>query len=103
MDSIKKYRGQLGLTQEQLAKKIGVARILVTYWEKDNCQGLSLQNAQKLSKVFNCSLLQLYGINNFKKPPQDDNDRILLIKLLLKSMEDKKLKGDLLKCLQQKK
>lgn len=103
MDSIKKYRSQKGLSQKELAKKVGVARILITYWESDNCNGLSLSNAKKLSKIFDCSLFQLYGLNNFKIKPQNDKDKAWLIKLLFKTLKDEDIKGEVLEWLQQKK
>lgn len=91
----------MGLSQKQLAEKVGVARVCVTYWESDNCQGLSLPNAKKLAKIFDCSLIQLFGINNFKYKPTNDEDKLLLIQFLAKSIKDDKTRGDFLKCLRQ--
>lgn len=103
MDSIKKYRSQNGLSQKELAKKVGVARILVTHWESDNCNGVSLSNAKKLSEIFDCSLFQLYGLNNFKIKPKSDEDKAWIIKLLFKTLKDEDIKGEVLEWLQQKK
>ncbi len=46
-NSIKKYRLERGLTQEELAKKLGVNRVSISYWER----GLALPKGSRLLDV----------------------------------------------------
>lgn len=89
MDSIKKYRSKLGLSQIELGKKVGVGRACVIYWESKKCNSLTKNNAKKLTELFQCTEVQLYGKDSLKIVPQNDNDRIYLIKCLLNDATDK--------------
>lgn len=46
-NSIKKYRLKRGLTQEELAEKLGVNRVSISYWER----GLALPKGSRLLDV----------------------------------------------------
>lgn len=46
-NSIKKYRLKRGMTQEELAEKLGVNRVSISYWER----GLSLPKGSRLLDV----------------------------------------------------
>lgn len=46
-NSIKKYRLERGLTQEELAEKLGVNRVSISYWER----GLALPKGSRLLDV----------------------------------------------------
>lgn len=53
--NIKKYRKELELTQEQLAKKVGVIQSNVYRWEKDVVVP-SIDTIKKLAKTLNISV-----------------------------------------------
>ncbi len=62
-DRIKSERRKLGLTQEQLAKKLETSRQNITNWETGyNIPSVDLVN--KLSDFFNCSTDYLLGRTN---------------------------------------
>lgn len=52
---IKTLRKQAGLSQQELADKIGVLRETISNWERSN-QTLSIDNAKKLSQFFQVSI-----------------------------------------------
>ena len=70
-DRIKLRREELGMSQEELAKKIGVKdKSSITKIEKSGDK-ISLKNIEKLSVALNCSIQFLMGwdeSNGFKDP-----------------------------------
>ena len=60
-DRLKELRLDKGLTQFQLAEKIGVNRVAVTRWELGD-RTPDLDMLILLAKFFNCSLGYLAGI-----------------------------------------
>lgn len=61
-------RKAIGLSQEELANKLGVARQTISPWKRDIFlpDGTSLI---ALSKIFNCSIDDLVGNANPPQPP----------------------------------
>ncbi len=62
-NNLKKIREELGFTQEQLGKKLGVESRTIRAYESendDNCKGLPLEQALKISKLFGYSLDYIY-------------------------------------------
>ena len=60
MEKIKAYRKQCGMSQAELAKRVGVERSAVAKWES----GKSLPQAAhlvKLAEIFGCSVDELLG------------------------------------------
>ena len=57
---IAKERMRLGLTQAQLAEKIGVQRAQLSIWERGVCAP-KMSNLLKLSQVLGCSIEALIG------------------------------------------
>lgn len=57
-NTIKKYRNELGLTQAELARKVGIARSSISHYETE-FKKPSITNADKLAKALNISLEQL--------------------------------------------
>ena len=60
MEKIKAYRKQYGMSQAELAKRVGVERSAVAKWES----GKSLPQAAhlvKLAEIFGCSVDELLG------------------------------------------
>jgi repressor LexA len=54
----------MGLTQENVAKRIGVATQTIFKYEKEIVTNIPLENIQKLSEVFSVSPAELMGWNN---------------------------------------
>lgn len=61
---IKLLREKMGLTQENVAKRIGVATQTIFKYEKEIVTNIPLENIQKLSEVFSVSPAELMGWNN---------------------------------------
>ncbi len=61
---IKLLREKMGLTQESVAKRIGVATQTIFKYEKEIVTNIPLENIQKLSEVFSVSPAELMGWNN---------------------------------------
>jgi putative transcriptional regulator len=56
---IKEFRARYSLTQEQLAKKVGVRRETIVFLEKGEYNP-SLKLAVKVARVFNTSVEELF-------------------------------------------
>ena len=59
-DRLKTLRTKNGLTQQELAKKIGVSQASIFYWETGKREP-SFKTIEKLAKVFGCDPLYLSG------------------------------------------
>lgn len=57
---IRKYRKKQGLTQVELAKKMGVAPSTVTQWET-GARNPSVNQVPLLATALHCSLDELFG------------------------------------------
>ena len=63
-NNIKKYRIMSNLTQEELAKLIGCTTPLIGALESCKmCQGISVYNLYKISKVLNISIEKFFEEN----------------------------------------
>lgn len=71
-ERLKEARKKQGLTQEQLAQKIGVAKSTLTGYEKDNREP-DLFKIKKILEVLNVDSDYLLGIERNKKPPETEN------------------------------
>ena len=60
MNNIEHYRRRAGLTQEELAKKIGATQPMIANWETGHNKP-SVDNAIRLSEVFKCKVGELFG------------------------------------------
>ena len=49
-------RKALGLTQKEVAVRVGVTRISVSKWETDDIQDIRYRHLQALSECFGCSI-----------------------------------------------
>lgn len=86
MINIKKYRGLIGITQEELSQKVNLSRQFVCFLESDECKKMTYETASKISKVLNCSVLDLYGLDNLIIKPENDEESIKFIRLLVESL-----------------
>ena len=62
---IKKLRTSCGITQVELANKLGVTKQCVSNWENDNIQP-SIEMLIKIAKYFKVSADYILGIDNDK-------------------------------------
>lgn len=65
MNNLKEYRLKLGLTQDELAKKLSVVRTTIVKYETGSMP-MSLKTAEKLSKELGCSSDDLIGEDKFR-------------------------------------
>lgn len=61
-NKLMKHRKQLGLSQEELAEKIGVSRQAVSKWERAESSP-DTDNLIALSKIYNISIDEMLGYN----------------------------------------
>lgn len=54
MTALYEYRHKAGMTQEQLAKELGVTPSCVTMWETGNRKP-DIINLKKLARILNCT------------------------------------------------
>lgn len=57
---IKHFRKQLRLSQEKLAKLVGVAQASISQWESNEVVP-ALKNIRKMASIFGCSVDELIG------------------------------------------
>ncbi len=62
-EKIKEFRISLGLTQKELAQKIGQTQSTIFYWEK-NINEPSISSLKKLCEVFDVSADYLLGLTD---------------------------------------
>ena len=73
---LKRLRKEKGITQEDLAKQIGVARSLIGMVEANRQEGGRILTT-KVSKYFNVSMDYLEGLTDKKEPPTDSNEPLV--------------------------
>lgn len=88
MRKIIEYRAIAGMTQAELAKKIGVQRITIINWEKDSTKKIDRKHAEKLCKIFSCSMIDLYGddgcVNLIDFKPKDRKEANRFVRNVIK-------------------
>lgn len=90
-EKIKRLRASHGLTQEQLAKSVGVSRVAVSKWESGDTQNLKHENLAALAHAFSISIGELldesprnarnaeHGLSNVEPGPDIRQSQIPLI------------------------
>ena len=63
MSRLKELRQERKLTQQELAKQIGVSKLTILNWEKGEHQ-IKAEKAQQLADIFGVSVGYLLGFNN---------------------------------------
>lgn len=58
-DNVKKFRKENKMTQEELAKKIGVSRTYIQMIEKGEKENIGIKYAAPMAKTFNISIERL--------------------------------------------
>jgi|GEM_PF-1791953 transcriptional regulator with XRE-family HTH domain len=82
MNRLKELRKEKRLTQEELAREIGISKITVLRWENGERQ-IKLDKAQKLADFFGVSIAHLLGYddNDFEKQIRIDTLNDIINKL----------------------
>jgi XRE family transcriptional regulator len=71
MNKLKELRKKEGLTQEELAKEIGVSKITILRWENGERQ-IKPDKIQQLADYFMVSKAYLLGYSDYKTPSRED-------------------------------
>lgn len=69
---LKEIRKSRGLTQDELAEKLGVTKQIVSNWERE-ITPVTLGSAREITKVLNCTLDELSGWEATKE--QHENEK----------------------------
>ncbi len=86
---IRDIRKEKGISQLELANKIGVSQAYITYLENGQ-RNIDLKMLEKIAKALDVSIEELMNIKNIEL-----NEDALLKHLLYKKFKDKKLKKEL--------
>ena len=88
MYGIKKMRGLCGMTQQDLADKLNCTKSYISLLEKESAKTISISEAEKIATIFNCSIIDIYDIDNLKYRPQNIEETKELIRIILKDCDD---------------
>lgn len=80
---LKEIRKSRGLTQDELAEKLGVTKQIVSNWERE-ITPINLEYAREITKVLNCTLDELSGWEATKE--QHENEK--RIEALIAQLKD---------------
>lgn len=84
MNNLKRIRGEMCLTQDEFAKKLGTTRELVTYYEKK----LSVAKAIEIANKLKCNVFDLLGTDVLKVMPTTKQDIDYLMENLSRRFKD---------------
>lgn len=79
MNNIAKFRAKHGLTQEQLAQKMGTSKANVSFYEKSV---LTPSQAQKFADALGENVFDILGPDVLKIQPLTDEDKTKLIEMV---------------------
>ena len=82
MNNIKKYRGYVGMSQKNLAEKVGVSRTGLNLWESGKTWIINKKKLLKMCEVLNVTPTKLLGYENFKYLPDNVQDIDYMIAIL---------------------
>jgi len=90
-ENIKKLRIALGISQVELAKKLGVSKQCISNWENDNIQP-SIEMLIKIAKYFSVPVDELLGLKPLKTISVDgiDDETIAHLRALVSALTNKK-------------
>lgn len=86
MENLKKLRGKMGISQEELAKEVGLSRVSINYFECGVRKTASPQNLKKICDFFNVTPCELYGVDNLRYVPETREDWQKFINILTEEM-----------------
>ena len=87
MENIQKLRGKMGLSQEELAQKMGLCRGSIVKLESKKCKSTSAKTEKNLCDFFGVTPCQLYGVDNLRHSPSTKEELAELISLLQEKLE----------------
>ena len=90
-NNLKMYRGKIGLSQKELAEKLELPRTTITKAENGD-SFLTKSTMEKVCEIFNCTPIDLLGEDCLRIAPKNDVERLKLINLLSKKIQDQNLK-----------
>lgn len=92
-DRIKKERENLGLTREELSKKVGVSYSAIAMYEQGNREPNN-EITIKMCELFNCTMDYIMGKSNFRTNEEDFNNfvknqnKVLILKTIERYYDD---------------
>lgn len=84
MKNIKMLRGREGLTQIELAEKLGINRGTLVIAETENDKPLSKSLTKKMCEIFKVKEWELYGIANLRYKPETKEELEKFIEIIRK-------------------
>ena len=84
MKKIKLYRGIKGITQAELARRLGVTRAYINKIESDKYHSISKNLVKRLCEVFEVDAFDLFDIDILKIVPQNSKEFEKVIYILEK-------------------
>lgn len=87
MSRLKELRQEKKLTQQELAKEIGVSKLTILNWEKGEHQ-IKSEKAQQLADIFGVSVGYLLGYEDYKSIQNDAFDSYRNMAKLLRTNPD---------------
>ena len=87
MNNAKKFRSLSGLSQRKLAELTGVSHESIREVENGKWK-INVDLARKMCHIFNCSIFELYGMDNFYVKPTNDEEKIDIINFLISTLEE---------------
>lgn len=79
MNNLAKYRSLKGLTQTQLAEKIGTSKNSLAYMEKNK---LSYKYALKCAEILDVNAFKILGTDALVALPSNEEDKAVLIETI---------------------
>lgn len=87
MRNVKMLRGREGITQAELAKKLGISRGTLVIVEAEDDKPISKTLTKKICEFFGVKEYELYGIANLIYKPQNKEELEDFIKIIRKEYE----------------
>ena len=84
MKKIKLYRGIKGITQAELARRLGVTRAYINKLESDKYHSVSKKLVKRLCEVFEVDAFDLFDIDILKIVPKNSKEFEKVIYILEK-------------------
>lgn len=81
------YRKKTGLTQSQLAEKLGVKTTTVSTWER-GASSPDIETLYDICKIFDVSLDEIYGVNTKSESSQTERSYDGLITVYTRSKKN---------------
>ena len=102
MESIRKMRALSGISQQKLANLLGTSKAYISQLESEKVHDVPLVHAKKMAKLFNCSVLEIYGLDILKTQPENSDEAFILLQEILDVYFDFLERGDVIDRLKNK-